>query len=421
MFWISSFLLAGIAALFVVLPILRYRNDSRQIGMADRNAANLVIFKERLHELSRDYNEGLMDESQFQSIKAELERTLLTDVTDDIEPDQEASASQSDSGFLRSPVKFIPVVAMVLAIPLSYLLYDAWGFRDDLAVAGIFERSLTDGDNPEAIRDRIFELGAVIERDPENGWALYFIARHLVSLGQMEEAARFFERASTFIENPMDKAVVLGQYAQAQYIASGQQMTEQVSSIITQAQRLNPSEPAVLQLLGADAFVNQEYQAAVTYWQRLLNLNPSPEEAQFLRQVIAQAQEMTGSAAPGQTDSVAPGPVVEISLSVAPDIDLPAQTRVFVSAQSIDGGGPPLAAKLMALSDLPAVVTLTNADAVGPFNLTSADTIQVVATISVSGSADVQAGDYQVRSEPVLLEGSEAPYRLQLQIRDMLE
>lgn len=419
MFWILSLILAGLAALFVVLPVLRHQQNNRQIGLADRNEANLAIFKERLQEISHDYNEGLLDKAQYESLKAELERTLLSDVTDDTVSDGAETASAAD--LLRSPVKLIPLIALVLVIPLSYLLYNTWGFRDDLAVAEIFERSLADGDNPEAIRDRIFELGAVIERDPENGWALYFIARHLVSLGQMEEAARFFERAALFIENPMDKAVVLGQYAQAQYIASGQQMTGQVSDIVAQAQRLNPSEPAVLQLLGADAFVNQDYQAAVTYWQRLLNLNPGPEEAEFLRQVIAQAQEMSSGQPSEQVPAAAPGPELEISLSVAPGIELPAQTRVFVSAQSIDGGGPPLAAKLMSLSDLPAVVTLSNADAVGPFNLATAETVEVVATISVIGSADVQSGDYQVRSEPVLIDGADAPYRLQLQIRDILE
>ena len=419
MFWILSLLLVGVAALFVVLPVLRHQHNQIQIGLAERNAANLSIFKERLQEINHDLSEGLLDSEQYGSLKAELERTLLSDVTDATQ--NVNSESVSTTSFLRSPFKVIPVIAVAAALPLSYLLYDAWGFRDDLAVAEIFERSLSDGDNPEAIRDRIFELGAIIERDPENGWALYFIARHLVSLGQIEEAARFFERSALYIENPMDKAVVLGQYAQAQYIASEQQMTDQVRDIITQAQRLNPSEPAILQLLGADAFINQDYQAAVTYWQRLLNLNPGPDEEQFLRQVIAQALEMTGAAPSGTMPTAADGPSLEISLSVSPEIDLPAETRVFVSAQSIDGGGPPLAAKLMSLSDLPAVVSLSTADAVGPFNLATADTVVVVATVSVSGSADIQSGDYQVRSEPVEIESTDEPYRLQLQIRDMLE
>jgi cytochrome c-type biogenesis protein CcmH len=418
LFWILSLLLIGLAALFVVIPILRHQHNTNLVGMADRNAANLVIFQERLQELNHDLAEGLLDQIQFESLKAELERTLLSDVTDESRSD--APSKTADSS-LKSPIKLIPILAVAAALPLSYLLYSFWGFRDDLAVAEIIERSRSAGDNPELLRDRIFELGAVIERDPENGWALYFIARHLVTLGQMPEATRFFERAALFIDNPMDKAVVLGQYAQAQYIASGQQMTEQVSEIVAQAQRLNPAEPSVLQLLGADAFINQNYQSAVTYWQRLLNMNPGPEEEQFLRQVIAQALEMSGAATAGQMSEAATGPSVEVSLSSAPEIELPAETRVFVSVQSVDGSGPPLAAKLISFADLPAVISLSNADAVGPFNMATAENIVVVATISVSGTADVQSGDYQVRSEPVMIKGADAPVRLQLQIRELIE
>jgi cytochrome c-type biogenesis protein CcmH len=273
------------------------------------------------------------------------------------------------------------------------------------------------------IRDQIFELGAIVEQDPENGWALYFIARHLVSLGQMPEAAVFFERAAQFIDNPADQAVVLGQYAQAKYIISEQQMTEEVRVIVSQAQRLNPDEPAILQLLGADAFVNQDFQAAITYWQRLLNMGPDDEDAAFLRSVIAQAQDMLGApTAAGQSepDAMNQTAKIEISLTISPELTLPAETRVFVSAQQAEGGGPPLAAKFLSIGDLPTIVSLSDSDAVGPFNLSSAQSVSVVATISLSGSADVQSGDYQVRSESVSLQQSETPVRLQLMIRDMV-
>ena len=44
-------------------------------------------------------------------------------------------------------------------------------------------------------------------------------------------------------------------------------------------------------------------------------------------------------------------------------------------------------------------LTLSDADAVGPFNISSAQTLYVVATASSSGTANVQSGDYQARSE----------------------
>lgn len=420
MFWILSLLLVALAALFVLVPVIRHNTSNIQVGLTARNAANLIIFQERAKEIEQDLKEGLLDTEQYTSLKAELERTLLSDVNDETDKQD----SHSHTGLtLKSPVKLIPVLAVALALPLSYYLYETWGFRNDLALARIIEQSRLAGDDPIAIRDQIFELGAIVEQDPENGWALYFIARHLVSLGQMPEAAMFFERAAQFIDNPADQAVVLGQYAQAKYIISEQQMTEEVREIVSQAQRLNPDEPAILQLLGADAFVNQDFQAAITYWQRLLNMGPDEEDAAFLRSVIAQAQDMLGApTAAGQSDPVAMNQAakIEISLAIAPELTLPAETRVFVSAQQAEGGGPPLAAKFLSIGDLPAIVSLSDRDAVGPFNLSSAQSVSVVATISLSGSADVQSGDYQVRSESVSLQQSETPVRLQMMIRDMV-
>jgi len=415
LFWILTLLLVVIAASFVIIPLQRQQSVGQQIGIADRNAANLIIFKERLAELEHDLEEGLLEPAQFASLKAELEKNILADVAEDAETATAAPVAND----WKNPVRLVPVAALVVVLPLSYLLYSMWGFHKDLEVAEIIERSRQVSDDPVAIRDMIFELGSVVEKDPENGWALYFIARHLVSLGQIPEAAMFFERAANFIDNPMDKAAVLGQYAQAQYIASNQQITEEVRDIINQAQRLNPGEPTILQLLGADAFVNQDYQAALTYWQRLLAMNPVGEEADFLRSIIAQAQEVLGANAGDM--QTASGPRLEIALSLAPEVVLPGQTRVFISAQNTEAGGPPLAARVMTVAELPAVVTLSDDDAVGPFNLSSAEQVVIVATASLSGSADVQRGDYQVRSDALQLDdSSEAPVRLQLQIRDAI-
>jgi cytochrome c-type biogenesis protein CcmH len=255
----------------------------------------------------------LLDTEQYTNLKAELERTLLSDVNDETDKqDNHANGGLT----LKSPVKLIPLLAVALALPLSYYLYETWGFRNDLALARIIEQSQLAGDDPVLIRDQIFELGAIVEQDPENGWALYFIARHLVSLGQMPEAAMFFERAAQHIDNPADQAVVLGQYAQAKYIISEQQMTEEVREIVSQAQRINPDEPAILQLLGADALVNQDFQAAITYWQRLLNMGPDEEDAAFLSSVIAQAQDMLGApTAAGQSDVDAVNQAAKIEIS----------------------------------------------------------------------------------------------------------
>lgn len=412
----------ALAVLFVLVPVLRFRNTNATgevAGQHHRDSANLMIFQERLDELDAELAAGTMEPEQHQALKAELERTLLTDM--------DASASATETARDRdssarvkgrlTAARVVPLLAVLIMLPLSYVMYELWGFEDDLAIADIFERSRDNSGDPEELRDLIFELGAVIESDRENGWAWYFLARHLVSLGQMQEASRAFERASTFIENPQDKAVVLGQYAQAAYIAAGQEMNSEVESIIAQAQRLNPSEPSILQLLGAHAFVNEDYQSALTYWQQLLSMGPGEEDAQFLTMMIRQAQQMLADSGVEPEDVIIDGPRLELSLSLGPELDLPPQTRVFVSARNLGEGGPPLAAKVLTVAELPSIVVLSDADAVGPFNLSSAEEVTVTATVSLSGSADVQSGDFQARS-PTLSLNEDEPVRLQMLITD---
>jgi cytochrome c-type biogenesis protein CcmH len=425
LFWIISVLLFLLAAMFVVLPVLRYSARS-VVGQQDRDAANLLIYKERLAELQAELADGLIAQEQFAALQAELSQTLLSDVEGaPVGP----AAQVADHGRWRSPSRWVPVMMALVMLPTSVWLYSLWGFSTDLKVAELFERSRSAQDDPVAIRDLIFELGAVIETNPENGWAWYFLARNLASLGQFEQAVMAFDRAATHIEHPQDQAIVLGQYAQARYIAEGQQMTPAVEAIIQRAQRLNPSEPAILQLLGADAFVNSDYRSALTYWQQLLAMTPrDTDDEAFLLMIIAQAQELLLQQDSGQPgpDAVASGPVVEVSLALAPDLELAPGTRVFVSAQDISRPGPPLAAKLLTVADLPLIVSLSDADAVGPFNLSSAVEVIVVATASLGGTADVQSGDYQVRSAPLSVPtadgdtGTDGTLRVQLLISDQV-
>lgn len=420
LFWITSLLLVVLAVLFVAIPLLRHKTTV-VAGQRDRDSANLAIFEERSRELQADLNAGVLDQQQYQELKTELELSLLSDVsTDGPDNETERAASAPESRSISSwlaPARLMPLIVVLMVAPVSYFLYDLWGFRDDLAVAELFERS-RGAEDPREIMDLIRDLGEVARRDEENGWAWYFIARHLVTLGLMDDATQMFQRAAQYIEHPQDQAIVLGQYAQTAYIAAGQQMTQEVQDIISRAQRLDPNEQSILQLLAADAFVNEDYQSAVTYWQQLLTLRPSAEEAAFLRSVIAEAQQVL-LAEGGELEPAAPA-LIEVSLSVSPDVEIPPGTRIFVSAQDLERPGPPLAAKLMTVEDLPAVITLNDQDAVGPLVLSSAKTVVLVATASLAGTADVQSGDYQARSELLHLDDADTPVRVQLLIQDLI-
>lgn len=394
LFWFYAAALLLIATLFVIVPLWKFHRGSES-SRAQRERTNLFIFKDRMSELEAELAAGNLEQSDFNELKGELERSLLTDVQNTVEKDD---GEQGRSARWLSMSKLVPLVLILASIPTSYVIYKAWGYQDELALAELYDRTRASVDNPEEARDLVFSLGAIIETDRENGWAWYFLAQNLVNLSQFPQASMALERASAYIEEPADRVVMLSQYAFLEYMLAEQQLTEKVQSIVDETQRLDPNQLLVLQILGMDAEQRADYQSALTYWRRMLQLTPPGEEAELLQGMIANAQQQISAS--DRQDSVAgDGPKIDVEVSLAPGVDLPPNTRVFVSALELNGRGQPLAAELLTVADLPATITLDNSDAVGPFNISSAEMIYVVATASLSGTANVQTGDYQTRTE----------------------
>ena len=409
MFWYFAAALLTLAALFVLLPLWKY-SHSVDSSRARRERTNLFIFKERVAELEAEVEAGNVERDSFEELRNELERSLLSDVQPQTKTQEDAP--QESSSWL-SASRLVPLVMLVLIIPVSISIYRTWGFQDELALGELFERTRESADNPQEARDLIFSLGAIIEKDRENGWAWYFMAQNLVNIAQFPEASMALERASDYIEEPQDRVVVLSQYAFLEYMLAEQQMTDKVQGIIDETQRLDPNQLLILQILGMDAEKRADYQSSITYWRRMLQLTPPGEESQLLQGMIANAQQQL-SASDGQDAVAGEGPRIEVEVSIAPGLDLDPNTRVFVSALELNGRGQPLAAEVLTVGDLPTTVTLDNSDAVGPFNISSAEMIYIVATASSSGSANVQSGDYQNRTEGFAHSNQDTVIRLQI-------
>ncbi len=393
MFWFLASALVVLAILFVLMPLWRFHRAG-DTSRARREQTNLLIFQERIAELEAERAVGTLEEENFTALKSELQRSLLADV-EGAAPQKKESAPTASA---LSPSRLIPIVMVLLILPMSYFVYQQWGYQNELALAELGERTRDSADNPQQARDLVFAIGDIVQAEPDNAWAWYFLAQNLVNLGQFPEAAMSLERAASLIEQPQDKVVVLGQYAFLEYMLAEQQLTEKVQSIIDEVQLIDPNQLLVLQILSMDAEQRQDYQAAITYWRRVLQLTPPGPEADMMRARIADAQQLLATSEGSQND-VAAGPTIDVELSVAPELNLPADTRVFVSALELNGRGQPLAAEVLTIADLPTTVTLDNSDAVGPFNISSAEMVYIVATASSSGTANVQSGDYQTRTE----------------------
>lgn len=402
MFWLLTFGLLILAALFVVVPLWSRSLSSSLDSEKLREAANIALFNERNDELEAELAAGNLDQLQFDALLLELQQSLLADVDAAAGLTQSktknarakpAKSQQAKPGIFRNAT---PLALVLLMSVVAYSLYNQWGHIDDIELTDLFQRTVNNTGNAEEALSLIVSLGEVVQENAERQWAWYFLAENFANLNMFAEAEIAYLQAANRLEAGQGKAMVLGRVAQAMYVNAGLVFTPEILVVVEEARALNPSEISILQLLAADAEQRQDFPAAISYWRLLIQASPNSEQAQLLRQNIAAAQNLLAES--GQ--EVAAGPVVEVNLVLINDVKLDPNLRVFVAIRNAElEGMPPLAATVLRVGDLPTTIRLDNASAPGPFNLASADTVYVSALVSFSGTATPTIGDYRVVSD----------------------
>lgn len=391
----------GVAALFVLFPLWRhYRPAASEEEV--RVDANLGIFEERQRELQNELAQGNLEVDQFDALLLELKKSLLSDTGKDAGKKRSNTQKQKqhDSAGNDWLSRAIPA-AMILLIPIvAFTMYERWGYLSDVQLMGLYEQTIDPNIDQQQSRDLVISLGRVVQEDQSNQWAWYFLGRNFSNLGMFNEAEIAFERSSDLMIEGPDKAAALGLLAQIKYLLSEGELTAEVLEVIELARSINPSENASLQLLSVDAEIKGDYQAAIGYWRLMIQANPNSVQAQQLRERITEAQRLITQEG-GADVNQEQGPVIDVNISLADGLVLPAGLRLFVAARNADQEGmPPLAATDLRADDLPLTVTLDETMAITPmFSLTAAETIYVSATVSLSGTANVQSGDYRAVSE----------------------
>lgn len=412
MFWISSAILFILAALFVLVPIWRNNKNSALQQLTLRKNANIALFQQRRDELESELSVGTLDQNQFNALLLELQQSLLSDVSGDEQthvPEQGKKQESSKSSRKFSSAIAIPILLVILIPVLAYSLYERWGYLDEVQLMGLFERTVNNAGDVTEAQALIVELGGIVQQQDDLPWAWYFLAENFASLGMFAEAEIAYMQSATRMDDTPEKALVLGRVALAKYINSDLSMTPDILEVVEQARAINPNENSILQLLAADAEQRQDYRAAIEYWRLLIQTNPNSEQAQALRSNIAAAQAMLSE---GNAD-VAAGPAIDVNLSLGEGLNLDPNLRVFIAARNAERQGmPPLAASSIDVGSLPTTIRLDSSNAVGAFNLASAETIYISALVSFSGSANPQTGDYRVVSENITPNGQHAALTL---------
>lgn len=392
--WIGMILLAVVSALFLLWPVLRSERVAALID-AQHNArrqANVEIYKQKLAQLDLDLKEGLIDAERFDELKEEIDEAILEDATD------EPKYRWRNPGI---PVK-VTGVALVLLLGLSsgWWLYGQIGAVPGLNSYFSQKALMEEGQRDFASLLRRLEEAVVANPDDPQGWSL--LARVYMDMGRVEEAAEAMGELIR-IQGPQPR--LLAQKAQALYFADNGRITERVQILIDQALELSPEEPAVLSLLGMNAYHLGQWQEAINYWERALEQNISSGARQSLQEGLSEAYRQLG-----QTPEPASGPGfwVDLSLSNAANLLTDPRATLFVFVRRAEGGGAPLAATRLTVADLPTRVYLSDQQAMAEDNLLSSATEVVIqARVAMGGTPEAQEGDWQGSTGVLTVDGQQ--------------
>lgn len=289
-FWFAVALLVLLALVFVIHPMLFARRGRPTVHYRDQN---LAAYRSRLKELERERDEGILDESGFESLKDELEMRLLRDV------ETEDAESDGDTGSRRGLV--LVTLGLVVALPLAaFQLYGYLGASDSVAQFRDRQQMMQDGMDASDIEAMVQSLRDRLESEPDNpqGWAM--LGRSYMQLERFQDAADAYTKLAEAVERSGEgpSAAALGLRAQALFMANQGTITGEVERAIDRARDINPDEVNSLGLLGVEAFRNSDYRKALEYWERILRVAPDHPQADSIRQGVAAAYSELGEPVP---------------------------------------------------------------------------------------------------------------------------
>lgn len=415
-FWLAVLLLIVIALLIVWQIFTSSKNSVGAENTNIRQETNVTLYHEHLAQLENDLAEGSIEQSSYIQLKAELDKTLIQDVSP--KHNTEAKHNAEPKQELVQPnnrhSKTWPLVIAFSIVGLTLYTYLMIGAYPQLSA------SVEEAKNPHAqlspeqqLAYRLKELEKTVKDDPNNSEAWFGLGQLYISIGEFDNAIKAFD---TVVSQVGEHAEILGSKAQAMYYKNNQQINDGTQLVIDKALALDSLDASTNILLGMDSFSHHDYEKAVTYWQTVLTSGRPGINIQALSGAIDEAKKQltmnsgtTVSDNSNDLDNKTDSSVEQVESSAAQlslDVSLAANVEkalmsemdktVFIYAVAASGPRMPLAALKIKTSDLPQTIILNDAQAMTPqMKLSSFDKVHVYAVVSMSGNVGIKSGDYK--------------------------
>lgn len=397
-FWQVFLLFSALAAVFLLWPAIRTQVVRKsQLTVGQQDAINESVYKDHIADVSASQERGELADDEAESLKKDLEKTLIQENKIDTQAEQPLVVSWRSK---------MPVIALVVAIPLvAFLFYQHQGASEDWKIYELMssaQQSTTRAETDELYNSLIERTAAA----PENTQSWYLLATMAVRKGEYEEAVRAFKKV---LEQQPEAAHVMAELANALFLQAGNTITPAVRDYTEQALALEPKNTDALGLAGIAAYQAGRYQEAIDRWTLALGtFHPDSPSSEAISQAIAQAQialenspQADSAGAPSKAEQK-PSAKVALKVSLADGVELDPNWTVFIYARAWQGPRMPLAIQKVPVSELPLSIELTEEMSMAQgMTLSSFSQVELVARVSQADNAIPKSGDWEVTLGPV--------------------
>jgi cytochrome c-type biogenesis protein CcmH len=421
--WIICLALLLIGAIFFIFPLWQASRQKINNPISEKDQSildeNIRLFYEQLADIEQQKNNSRISETEFASLKLELERNLLQSCQG-LKADTAATA--------RKALKGIYLLAFAIFVGMACWLYQHLGASADLEIAALYNQkqqsdyqSMLDGKAPDLSKSRELQshLEDRLKDKPENLHYWFLLGRLSSEQNDFAKAASAYEEV---LKRDKTSGLIKAELAQAMFLRDKHQMTDTIGQLAAEALEQEPNNTTALGLTGIYQFSNKNYLEAIKTWKKAVELlGPNSESGRGLTQGIERAKQLYLTEGGNAELLEAPGSkIITLNVSLGADVKARADQLVYVYARAWRGPKMPLAIHRLQVSELPATVRLDETMAMSPqFTLTNASQIEVVARISEDGSATSQPGDWQASEGPFDIE--KLPSAINLKIEKRLE
>jgi cytochrome c-type biogenesis protein CcmH len=403
-FWIVASGLLLLALVILILPLLRFKSE---VDSNDRQQQNIDIARASKSNLDAQLSKGELSRQEYDSSLHELETALALDLEN---PTDRTTREQQGKWAIWLLVGLVPL----LSIGLYFQLGEYRVIEDPTLILARDSAQTQNQHSNLSIEEMVEIVQKRLLENPEDAQGWYVLGKTMMAQQKFDEAVTAFQRA---LELVGEEPGVIFSLADAIAMQNDGDMHGEPEQLVSRGLAISPNHPTGLWLSGLAAEQRQDYPSAHDSWTRLLaQIKDDPDSSAEVSELIKVLEQRDPGLASATVD------IRSLTLKVELNNNLQQLVKpgdlVFVYAKAASGPPMPLAVKRLTVSDLPAEVTLSDADAMMPqMKLSAFDLVVVGARISKTGNPVAQPGDLFV--EVGGIDSSNPPLDLVLSINQV--